>query len=46
LFLLSNTCHEEVVGLIRGLDNIVSNLEDRFDEEFAHEDADAISAEF
>jgi len=48
LFLLSNTCHEEVVGLIKGLNNRVSSLEDRFDEEFAHEDEDddAMSAEF
>jgi len=38
LFLLSNSRHEEVVGLIRGTDTRFSHLEHRFDEEFTHDD--------
>jgi len=44
LFLLSNSRHEEVVGLIRGTDTRISHLEHRFDEEFTHDDD--MSAEF
>jgi len=44
LFLLSNSCHEEVVGLIREIDTRISYLEHRFDEEFTHDDD--MSAEF
>ncbi|QCE14734.1 hypothetical protein DEO72_LG11g1739 [Vigna unguiculata] len=44
LFLLSNSRHEEVVRLIRGIDTRISNLEHRFDEEFTHDDD--MSAEF
>ena len=44
LFLLSTSRHEEVVGLIRGIDTRISNLENRFDEEFTHDDD--MSAEF
>ncbi|QCD95866.1 hypothetical protein DEO72_LG6g563 [Vigna unguiculata] len=44
LFLLSTSRHEEVVGLIRGIDTRISNLEHRFDKEFTHDDD--MSAEF
>jgi len=50
LFLLSNSRHEEVVGLIRGVDTRISNLENRFDEEFTHgnedNENDDMNAEF
>jgi len=40
LFLLSIVRHEEVTDLIRGLDSRISNLENRFDDEFTHENND------
>jgi len=47
LFLLSNSRHEEVFGLIRGIDTRISNLENRFDEEFTHaKEDDDMSAKF
>jgi len=44
LFLLSNSRHEEDVGLIREIDTRISHLEHWFDEEFTHDDD--MSAEF
>jgi len=44
LFLLSNFRHEEVVGLIRGIDTRIFHLKNRFDEELTHDDD--MSAEF
>ena len=51
LFLLSGTRHEAVVGLVRGLDNRVSNLGNRFDKKLNHDnddddDGDTMSAKF
>jgi len=50
LFLLSNSRHEEVVGLIRVINTRISNLEYRFDKEFTYsnedDENDDMSAEF
>jgi len=45
-FLLSSAYHEEVIGLIRGLDCRVLNLEKKFHKEFTHDDDDDMSTEF
>ena len=44
LFLLSNSRHQEVVGLIKEIDTRIFHLEHIFDEEFTHDDD--ISAKF
>jgi len=38
LFLFLTSSHDEVPRLIRGLDSRVSNLKNRFDEKFNHDD--------
>ncbi|QCD79551.1 hypothetical protein DEO72_LG1g3193 [Vigna unguiculata] len=42
-FLLSTSRHEEVIGLIRGLDSRISNLEHKFDK---YDEDDDMSQEF